>query len=188
MIHFSFTFGYSESKVIFKGCKKKNMLNKKALQGANDCNSCISFSLGSELSQWQAKTVNIQKSPPWACNKWCAECFSNLKVSYDYGLIHYGLIHVYIHVWLFSDWHLVQLPLQIITISCPLSHLSNSIFWCIIKEQTALWLANLDLTLRLFPDESKSEWKEGDSNIQQCSCGGLLRYFIVSAYHKNIVK
>ena len=181
MIHFSFTFGYSESKVIFKGCKKKkNMLNKKALQGANDCNSCISFSLRSELSQWQAKTVNTQKSPPWACDKWCAECFSNLKVSYDYGSYMYDYSQIVLH--------LVQLPLQIITISCPLSHLSNSIFWCIIKEQTALWLANLDLTLRLFPDESKSEWKEGDSNIQQCSCGGLLRYFIVSAYHKNIVK
>ena len=40
----------------------------------------------------------------------------------------------------------------------------------------------------IFPYESKSEWKETDSNIQQCSRGGLLRFFIVSAYHENIVK
>lgn len=165
----------------FQGMQKKqNMLNRKALQGANDCNACISFSLGqNSLSDKQRQSTHRKAHLEPAISD-----AQNVFPTWKFHMIMSSYMYDYSQIVL----HLVQLPLQIITISCPLSHLSNSIFWCIIKEQTALWLANLDLTWGLFPDEGKSELKEAYSNIQQCSCGVLLRYFIVSAYHKNIVK
>ena len=67
MIHFSFNIGCSESKVIFKRRKKANMWNKNALQGGNVCSSCTSF---------RTNAVNTQKSPPWACDKVCAEAWA----------------------------------------------------------------------------------------------------------------
>ena len=73
--------GGSESKIIFKWRKQNNTTktktNKKALQGANVRTYCISFSQ-SELPQ---------KSPPWACDKGCAEAcagrFSAMKLQAD---------------------------------------------------------------------------------------------------------
>ena len=59
--------------------------SKKAFRGANVQTSCISFSLSqNSLSDKQTNcTVNTPKSPPWACDKGCAEAcaerFSALK-------------------------------------------------------------------------------------------------------------
>ena len=87
MIRFCFNIGCSESKVIFKWRRTKTThKGKKAFREANVHTLCISFSLSqNSLSdkQTQSNTVNTQKSPPWACDKRCAEAcaerFSALK-------------------------------------------------------------------------------------------------------------
>ena len=74
MIRSSFNIGCSESKVIFKWRKTNKNNNKKRmkrlyrpLQGANVRTSCIS------QTQSTRPVMNTQKSPPWACDKGCAE-------------------------------------------------------------------------------------------------------------------
>ena len=85
MIRFSFNIGYAESKVIFKPRKKQNMSNKNALQGANVRTSSISLRTPArkQTQSTPGRMVNTQKSPPWACDKGCAEAcaerFSALK-------------------------------------------------------------------------------------------------------------
>ena len=89
MIRFCFNIGCSKSKVIFKWRRTKTThKGKKAFREANVHTLCISFSLSqNSLSdkQTQSNTVNTQKSPPWACDKRCAEAcaerFSALKLS-----------------------------------------------------------------------------------------------------------
>ena len=60
------------------------MSNKNALQGANVRTSCISLRTPA-TNKPETNTVNTQKSPPWACDRGCAEAcaerFSALKRS-----------------------------------------------------------------------------------------------------------
>ena len=106
--------------------KKKNMLNRKALQGANDCNSCISFSLGqNSLSDKQRQSTHRKAHLEPAISD-----AQNVFPTWKFHMIMSSYMYDYSQI----VFHLVQLPLQIITISCPLSHLSNSIFWCIITN------------------------------------------------------
>ena len=86
MIRFSFNIGCSESKVVFKRKKKKQTCQIKMLYREQTFapRAFHSYFQNSSNKQTQSRTVHTQKSPPWACNKGCAEAcaerFSALKL------------------------------------------------------------------------------------------------------------
>ena len=87
--------------------------------------------------------------------------------------------------------HLVQLPLQIITISCPLSHLSNSIFWCIIKEQTALCWQTWIWHWGYFPMKASQSGKKGTVTFSSAHVGDFsgisLSLLIIKILSNNYI-
>ena len=92
MIRFHSNIGCSESKVIFKWRKNNNYNNNKKqikrLYREQMFASRVFHSASLRpLTERHKQTVNKQKSPPWACDKGCAEAcverFSALKTNID---------------------------------------------------------------------------------------------------------